>query len=52
MKFMILTYGSQLDYDAIAAKSGQLRPVWSPQEFAGIMSFMRELNAELADLVR
>jgi hypothetical protein len=48
VKFMILTYGSQQDYDAIAAKPGQ-RPVWSPQDFAAMVGFMRDLNAELAE---
>jgi hypothetical protein len=48
MKFMILTYGSQQDYDALGAAPGR-HPVWSPQEFAAMVDFMRTLNAELEE---
>jgi hypothetical protein len=48
MKFMILTYGSQQDYDAIGATPGR-HEVWSPQDFAAIVQFMRTLNTELTE---
>lgn len=48
MKFMILTYGSQHDYDAMAAKPGQASP-WSPADFAAMARFMHELNTELTE---
>ncbi len=46
MKFMILTYGSQHDYDAIGAVPGR-EQVWSPRDFAAMVDFMRTLNAGL-----
>jgi hypothetical protein len=48
MKFMISTYGSQQDYDALAAKPDS-RSAWSPEEFSAMVDFMRDLNAELMD---
>jgi len=46
MKYMILTYASQRDYDAMAGKpTGD--PVWSPQDFAAMGAFMEALNREL-----
>jgi hypothetical protein len=47
MKFMILTYGSQQDYDAMAGKPDE-GPAWSPQDFAAMARFMGKLNSELA----
>jgi hypothetical protein len=46
VKFMILTYGSQHDYDEMAGKPGD-RPAWSSADFAAMVAFMRELNSEL-----
>ncbi len=48
MKFMILTYGSQQDYDEMAGKPGD-RPAWSREDFVAMATFMRELNSELAE---
>jgi hypothetical protein len=48
MKFMISTYGSQQDYDAMAGKPEE-RSAWSPQDFAAMARFMHELNSELAE---
>jgi hypothetical protein len=48
MKYMILLYGSQADYDAMAGKSGET-PAWSPQEFAAMGAFMESFNKGLAD---
>jgi hypothetical protein len=48
MKYMILTYASQQDYDAMAGKPGD-HPVWSPQDFAAMGAFMEAFNRELAD---
>ena len=48
MKYMILTYASQEDYDAMAGKpTGQ--PVWSPRDFAAMVAFMKAFNGELAE---
>jgi len=48
MKFMISTYGSQQDYDAMAGKP-EARSVWSPQDFAAMARFMGQLNSELSE---
>lgn len=48
MKYMILTYASQQDYDAMAGKPGT-RPAWSPEAFAALGAFMEGFNRELAE---
>ncbi|HEY3728200.1 MAG TPA: YciI family protein [Solirubrobacteraceae bacterium] len=48
MKFMILTYASQHDYDEMAGKPGD-RPAWSAEDFAAMVAFMHELNSDLAE---
>lgn len=48
MKYMILTYGTQVDYDGMAGKAGD-RPAWSPEEFAAMGAFMESFVAELAE---
>jgi hypothetical protein len=46
MKYMILTYGAQRDYDAMtgAATDG---PVWTPDDFAAMGAFMESFSKEL-----
>ncbi|OLF18072.1 YciI family protein [Actinophytocola xanthii] len=46
MKYMILTYGSQLDYDGMSGKPGS---AWTAEDFAAMGTFMAEFNAELAE---
>jgi hypothetical protein len=48
MKYMILTYASQQDYDAMAGKATG-EPAWSPQDFAAMGAFMETFNHELAE---
>ena len=48
MKYMILTYASQQDYDAMAGKATG-NPKWSAQDFAAMGAFMEAFNQELAD---
>lgn len=48
MKFMISTYGSQQDYDAMTGRP-QEGPVWTRADFAAMARFMGELNSELAE---
>lgn len=48
MKFMILTYASQRDYDAMAGKTSG-KPVWSANDFAAMGAFMEAFNKDLAD---
>ena len=46
MKYMILLYGSQRDYDVMAGKS-TLTPGLSPADFAPMYAFMQTYHAEL-----
>jgi hypothetical protein len=48
MKYMILVYASQQDYDGMAGKSGD-EPAWTADEFAAMGAFMNSLNSDLAD---
>ncbi|WP_067814844.1 YciI family protein [Nocardia inohanensis] len=46
MKYMILSYGSQRDYDGMAgAATGD--EAWTPEDFAAMTEFMRKFSAEL-----
>ena len=48
MKYMILLYGSQQDYDAMAGHASE-RPTWTQQEFAAMAAFMQAFNQHLVD---
>lgn len=48
MKYMILTYASQQDYDAMSGKPG-VDSAWTPQDFAAMGAFMESFNRELAE---
>ena len=48
MKYMILTYASQRDYDGMAGKPTE-EPVWSAEDFAAMGEFMEAFNTDLAD---
>ena len=48
MKYMILLYGSQQDYDAMSGRDSE-RPTWTPQEFAAMGAFMHAFNQRLVD---
>ena len=48
VKFMILTYGSQQDYDQLAGKPGG-RSAWSHADFVAMATFMRQFAAELQE---
>lgn len=47
MKYMILTYGSQQDYDGMAGQAGDA-PAWTPEDFAAMGAFMTDFNTRLA----
>jgi hypothetical protein len=49
MKYMILLYGSQQDYDALAGKAAPGRPAWTGQDFAAMGAFMEAFSKELAE---
>jgi hypothetical protein len=48
MKYMILAYGSQQDYDAMSGKPTG-KPGWSAQDFAAMGEFMESFNKSLVD---
>ena len=48
MKYMILVYGSQQDYDALAGRAVPGQPAWSAEDFAAMGGFMEEFSKELA----
>jgi hypothetical protein len=48
MKYMILTYASQQDYDAMAGNPAD-KPAWSAEDFAAMGAFMESFNKELAE---
>jgi hypothetical protein len=47
MKYMILTYASQVDYDAMAGQPGE-GPAWTHAELGAMGEFMGRFNDELA----
>jgi hypothetical protein len=49
VKYMILIYASQQDYDALAGKPSPGQPGWSPADFAALGTFMESFTKELAE---
>ena len=49
MKYMILLYGSQHDYDALTGKQVPGRPTWGTEDFAAMGAFMAEFAKGLAE---
>jgi hypothetical protein len=48
MKYMILTYASQQDYDAITGRA-TAKPTWSAENFAAMGAFMEAFNQDLVE---
>ena len=48
MKYMILVYASQQDYDAMGGNPAPGKPVYSPADFAAMGEFMANFSGELA----
>lgn len=48
MKYMILTYASQQDYDGMAGKDTD-KPAWTAEDFAAMGAFMEKFNNELIE---
>jgi hypothetical protein len=48
MKYMILTYASQQDYDGMAGKAAG-QPAWSAADFAAVGAFMQKFNQDLEE---
>ena len=49
MKYMILLYGSQQDYDALTGQQVPGKPAWSAEDFAAMGAFMEEFTKDLAE---
>jgi hypothetical protein len=49
VKYMILVYGSQQDYDSMAGKPADSRPAWSAEDFAALGTFMESFTKDLAE---
>jgi hypothetical protein len=47
VKYMILSYASQRDYNAMAGEPGQTP--WKPEDFAAMAEFMTAFNRELEE---
>jgi len=48
VKYMILLYGSQQDYDAMSGRPSY-RPAWTAQDFAAMAAFMEAFNTGLVE---
>jgi len=48
VKYMILTYASQQDYDGMAGKDTG-KPAWSAEDFAAMGEFMQKFNNDLEE---
>ena len=49
MKYMILMYGSQRDYDGMAGKAEGGQPAWTKDEFVAMGAFMESFGKNLAE---
>jgi hypothetical protein len=49
VKYMILIYGSQRDYDALAGTPDSGQPGWSAADFAAMGAFMESFTTDLAE---
>ncbi|MFC4122150.1 YciI family protein [Nonomuraea zeae] len=49
MKYMILSYGSQRDYDVLAGKDTPDQAAWAPEDVAAMVEFMTSFNKELEE---
>jgi hypothetical protein len=49
VKYMILMYGSQQDYDAMVGKAVAGRPALTAEDFAPMHAFMESFNKDMAE---
>jgi hypothetical protein len=49
VKYMILHYASQADYDAMSGKDNAAGPAWTPAEVAALGEFMGKWTNELVE---
>jgi hypothetical protein len=48
MKYMILTFASQHDYQELTGLASA-KPAWTPEDYTALGAFMQEFNQELLD---
>jgi hypothetical protein len=48
MKYMILTFASQLDYQAMTGQASS-HPAWTQVDYAALATFMHAFNNDLLD---
>ena len=48
MKYMILTFASQQDYQKMAGRPSE-EPAWTPEDYVALGTFMQKFNQELVD---
>jgi hypothetical protein len=48
VKYMILLYGSQQDYDSMSGKDAAGRDAWTGADFAALGAFMESFTKDLA----
>ncbi|WP_327104308.1 YciI family protein [Nonomuraea glycinis] len=48
MKYMIMLYGSQQDYDLLSGKPGE-GPTWTGEDLEALHTFMAEWNGDLVE---
>ena len=48
MKYIVMTYASQQDYDGMAGQA-TAQPSWAPEDFAAMGEFMEKFTAELVE---
>ena len=44
MKYLILAYGAQRDYDAMSGRPTEGGPTWTPQDFEAMGAYMEKLD--------
>jgi hypothetical protein len=49
MKYMILVYGSQRDYDSMAGQAAEGTPAWATDDFAAMGAFMESFAQDLTE---
>jgi hypothetical protein len=49
VKYMLMMYSSQQDYDALAGQSSPGKPAWSPADVAAMGQFMESFSRDLAE---
>ena len=49
MKYMILTYASQQDYDGLGGKAHPGKPAWTAADFAAMGTFMEAFSRQLTE---